>query len=96
VKGIGFVVIPADALQMANQQGSVAAPEKRAVLVFRQARLNGHGNKILSIKTLNPVWIRQPPVIVPVKFCINNGALQQTFIYTIAESVIPGIYLSVQ
>lgn len=74
---------------MADEQISVAAPGKYTEFVIWQTGLHRHRYKIFTIKFLYTIRKGQPAKVVPVKFNIADSALQQPFIYIIAESVIP-------
>ena len=74
---------------MTDQQLAIIAPEEKCHAVIRQARLHVDVHEILSIEFLNAVGKTNPAKVIIVKFNITHGALQQTLIYVIIESVIP-------
>lgn len=72
---------------MTDEQVAVTAAEEFSELIIRQTGLYGHNGKLPAIEFLNTVWKADPAKIVLIVGYITNGALQQAFIYTIAEGI---------
>ena len=94
LKAIAFNIIFAYPPGVAKKQRAVIAPKKFYGFVIRKPLLSWYDSKILAIKFLYAIGKAQPAKIIFVEGHIQHIALEQAFIYIIAEWIVPFYRLS--
>ena len=88
-KSVAVDLVFADTLRMTDQQVAITAAEEFCKLIIGQAGLYWNNSKFFSVEFLNAIRETDPAKIIFIKGNICQGALQQAFVYIIAEGIIP-------